>query len=111
MGVVMGPPHCAGLRGRAHAKLSPNQYSKKPTQRPLKVFRPFTDLHVAHQPTEVYNSQQIRPLISETDSPMTMHVDIARAQMLRPAQVTALLGIGKTTLWRWVRWGLFPRPV
>ena len=32
-------------------------------------------------------------------------------QILRTPQVLALLGIGRTTLWRWTGKGTFPKPV
>ncbi len=32
-------------------------------------------------------------------------------QILRTKQVLALLGIGRTTLWRWTRQGTFPKPI
>jgi prophage regulatory protein len=31
--------------------------------------------------------------------------------MLRPAQVAGLLGVNRSTLWRWAREGRFPKPV
>jgi prophage regulatory protein len=37
------------------------------------------------------------------------HVDAVR--ILRPPTVRARLGVSTTTLYRWVRQGLFPRPL
>ena len=35
----------------------------------------------------------------------------AQLQLLRPAQVASLIGVNRTTLWRWTKKGSFPAPV
>jgi prophage regulatory protein len=41
---------------------------------------------------------------------MRLRLGLSRDQMIRPNEVTSLLRIGKTTLWRWVREGRLPKP-
>ena len=35
----------------------------------------------------------------------------ADLQLLRPVQVASLLGVDRTTIWRWCRAGTFPAPI
>jgi len=40
-----------------------------------------------------------------------MHADLKKLFLIRPRILAGALGIGRSTLWRWVRQGILPRPI